>query len=106
MTSNFRLFAGLTSFRSNLCLSHFCAIGPDGILESRAILLQRLLSVAEQNGNWNRYVAEENQPGDQSRGGIEERAVDFVFPTERLKHRAHAVAQVQAEQGDAHDIKT
>src|SRR5215831_15904260 len=30
----FRLFAGLTSFISNLCRSHFSAIGPGGILAS------------------------------------------------------------------------
>src|SRR5260370_42686784 len=36
-TSNFRLLAGLTSFRSNLCLSHLAASGPEGILASRLI---------------------------------------------------------------------
>src|SRR5204863_5180575 len=35
--SNFRLLAGLTSLRSNLCLSHFCASGPEGVLESSGI---------------------------------------------------------------------
>ena len=30
MTSYFRLFAGFTSFMSKRCLSHFCAIGPEG----------------------------------------------------------------------------
>ena len=39
MTSSLRLFAGLTSLSSNLCLSHFCANGPEGILESRVIAI-------------------------------------------------------------------
>src|SRR5512141_769348 len=38
MMSNLRLLAGLTSLRSNLCLSHFCASGPEGILPSRFML--------------------------------------------------------------------
>src|SRR5437764_14705745 len=37
MMSNFRLLAGLTSFRSNRCLSHFCANGPEGIFASSFI---------------------------------------------------------------------
>jgi hypothetical protein len=35
MMLNFRLFAGLISLESILCLDHFCSIGPDGILLSR-----------------------------------------------------------------------
>ena len=34
---NFRLFAGLMSFESILCLDHFCSMGPDGILLSRTM---------------------------------------------------------------------
>jgi hypothetical protein len=33
-TSNFRLFAGLTSFISKWCRSHFFSIGPEGIFAS------------------------------------------------------------------------
>ena len=39
MTSNLRLLAGLTSFMSNLCWSHFCASGPAGILASSFIAI-------------------------------------------------------------------
>src|SRR6185312_10489677 len=106
MTSNLRLFAGLTSFMSNLCLSHFCAMGPEGIFESRAILLHGLLSVMKhQNGYGDGDVSDKNQPRDEPRAGIEAGAVDFVLPAERLKHGAHAVAQVKAKQGDADDVK-
>src|SRR5258707_12734436 len=35
MISYFRRFAGLMSFDSNLCFSHFFSSGPDGTLESR-----------------------------------------------------------------------
>ena len=34
MIVNLRLLAGLTSFISNLCRSHFCAIGPAGMRAS------------------------------------------------------------------------
>lgn len=34
MTEYFRLFAGLTSFKSNLCRVHFSSMGPGGILAS------------------------------------------------------------------------
>src|SRR5690606_7249081 len=34
MISYFRLLAGFTSLRLNLCFVHFSAIGPSGILES------------------------------------------------------------------------
>ena len=37
MTLYFRLFAGFTSFISNLCLSHFSDRGPEGILASRVM---------------------------------------------------------------------
>src|SRR5438445_13455756 len=37
MMSNFRLLAGLTSFISNRCFSHFCANGPEGIFASSFI---------------------------------------------------------------------
>src|SRR5579872_6738462 len=105
MTSNFRLFAGLTSFMSNLCMSHFCASGPEGILESRAILLARLLSVTAKNGNGDRNVAEENQPGDDARCFVQERAVHLVLPANGLEHGAHTVAQVQTKQCDRNNIK-
>src|SRR5215472_745411 len=38
MILNLRLFAGLTSFRPNLCVSHDFSIGPVGVLETSSIL--------------------------------------------------------------------
>src|SRR5690349_12902340 len=143
MTSNFRLFAGLTSFKSNLCLSHFCATGPEGTFEFKALIsktsklqapssnkrvmrkhlelddwrfsgtwmlafgasFQRLLSVTKQNRNRNRNVSKKNQPREDARAPVEARAIHLVLPTHRLKHAAHPVAQVQAQQRDADDIK-
>ena len=37
MIENFRLFAGLMSLESILCLDHFCSSGPEGILLSRVM---------------------------------------------------------------------
>src|SRR5438128_8766266 len=42
MTVYLRLFAGLTSFISNLRLSHFCSMGPSGIFESIAMVTPQI----------------------------------------------------------------
>src|SRR5436309_14274512 len=47
MMSNFRLLAGLTSLRSNLCLSHFCASGPEGVLESSGIKREKTSEIQD-----------------------------------------------------------
>jgi hypothetical protein len=40
MMLNFRLFAGLISFESILCLDHFCSIGPEGMPEAKDMGLE------------------------------------------------------------------
>src|SRR5512135_1866249 len=45
MMSKRRLFAGLTSLMSNLCVSHFSARGPAGILLSSAMTYALLVLV-------------------------------------------------------------
>jgi len=39
ITEYFRLFAGFTSFISNLCRVHFCSMGPDGLLAFNSMTL-------------------------------------------------------------------
>src|SRR5882724_2436153 len=69
------------------------------------MLLQRLLSVTKQNGNWNGNVAEKNHPRNDLRPSVQARPINFVLQTERLKHAAHAVTQVQAQQPNADNVK-
>src|SRR5262249_20050368 len=56
ITEYFRLFAGLTSFMSNLCFVHFSAIGPEGTCDfnstgTRSSLLYDSGVNCQRNGN-------------------------------------------------------
>src|SRR5258706_14624360 len=88
MTSNFRLFAGFTSFMSKRCLSHFCASGPAGTWESRFISAQNFLSVAEQHGDRNGAVTQENYQRDRLRRSVQKRPVTAVPPAHALEKGA------------------
>src|SRR5262249_137304 len=50
-------------------------------------------------------IAHENQYGQPARRLVEAWSVSLVFPADRLKHAADAVAEVHAEQRHAHDVK-
>ena len=50
MISKRRLFAGFTSFTSNLCCAHFSAIGPSGILASSSPIICVTTPVVMSNG--------------------------------------------------------
>src|SRR5262249_40656735 len=80
ITSNFRLFAGLTNFKSKRCLSHFCAIGPEGIFPSSCILLECLLSVSEKDGEGNRGITQEDKESGDPRKRVEELPICFILP--------------------------
>src|SRR5713226_5749905 len=105
MTSNFRLFAGFTSFMSKRCLSHFCASGPAGTWESRFISAQNFLSVAEQHGDRNGAVTQENHQRDRLGKSVQKRSVTAVLPAQRLEHGADPMAQVQAKQAHRQKVE-
>src|SRR5262245_40097455 len=102
--SNLRLFAGLISFRSNLCLSHFWARGPAGILALSVILLQRLLSEPQQNCDGNGGITEKNQTCHDGSSFVEHRSIVAVLPPDRLEHAGEPVTQVQAKQTHAQEV--
>src|SRR5260370_7014104 len=97
MTSNFRLFAGFTSFMSKRCLSHFCASGPAGTWESRFISAQNFLSVAEQHGDRNGAVTQENYQRDRLGRSVQKRPVTAALPAPRLAHSAPYPAPTPAK---------
>src|SRR5260370_25573188 len=105
MTSNFRLFAGFTSFMSKRCLSHFCASGPAGTWESRFISAQNFLSVAEQHGDRNGAVTQENYQRDGLGRSVQKRPVTAVLPAQRLEHGADSMAQGQAKQAHRQKVE-
>src|SRR6187399_3003373 len=80
-------------------------MGPEGILESRAILLGRLLYQTEEDCCGNRNVTEENQHGEDAGALVQTRPVNLILPAERLKHRADAMAEMQAKQSHAQRVK-
>jgi hypothetical protein len=101
MISNFRLFAGLTSLKSWRALSHFFSSGPEGILASKFISLHN----SGQHRDRNRAVTHQQNNRDELRKTVDERLPIAIAQSERLKHRADAMAQVQAKQRDADDVE-
>src|SRR5260370_35981779 len=96
MTSNFRLFAGFTSFMSKRCLPHFCVSGPAGTWESRFISAQNFLSVAEQHGDRNGAVTQENYQRDHPCRSVQKRPVTAVLPDQQLDHGDDPLSQMRA----------
>src|SRR5512136_1860645 len=85
MTSNLRLLAGLTSFISNRCRSHFWASGPPGILASSFMSVQRLLSETKQNGHGNGAIAHENRQVGAGGKTVDQAAPGLAAPAQRLE---------------------
>src|ERR1041385_1491453 len=127
----FRLFAGLMSLVENLCFSHFCASGPDGMLElSAAILLRNLLpgcdrrsdergglkfsylllcvicaDDAEVNRNRDQRVTDKYGNARDHREPLDARPPDVISEANRLKHARQPVPEVDEQQRLCDEIK-
>src|SRR5438132_640961 len=108
----FRRFAGFTSFISKRHRSHFCSIGPGGILASRTgsgvacfsagrADIASLLSTHPAGQHGDRYGDEPQEDDERGppRHGAEERRAARVVPADRLEHAPDAVVEVEAETG-------
>src|SRR6185437_5230187 len=100
---NFRLFAGLTSFISNLALSQACSIGPEGTLESRTIFSLKVNDPGH-HGDRNRYVPEKQKDRNYGCSAFDTGHVFRVRAAQRLESAVNSVVQVQAQKCDRHDI--
>src|SRR5690349_1647683 len=122
MNSNFRRLFGLTSFRSNLWLSHLSASGPAGIFESSvsatAVVLLFLRSVVCGGRGRRASVDDAGQDRDREghvRDGDDRRERDRelaacavvagVVQPHALEHRPGAVEQVDAECDVGDDVE-
>src|SRR5437867_2620678 len=101
MISYFRLLDGLTSLMWSLCLSHFWASDPEGILPSRFISFHQ----TRKHGHGNRGVTDKQDDRDDLGEAVDGLLVGFVFQPERLEHRARAVAEMNAKQADAENVE-
>ena len=61
MTLYLRLLAGLTSFISKRCLSHFFSIGPDGNARASSSMRPAYADEAGEHGERERDVADDDQ---------------------------------------------
>src|SRR5215204_5427436 len=100
MMVNLRRLAGLTSFDSNRCRSHFSARAPPGILESRIIN-----SMGEIRPDRDQREADANEDGEEDAEGHQPLRVDRMVETERLEAAGDTVAQVQPDQQGSDDIE-
>src|SRR6185503_13142752 len=129
-TSNRRLLAGLTSFISKRCLSHFWVSGPEGMWASSfmsapeqntqfQVGASRAMTVCclglhpsasfqetEQHREGDGYVTEEDQPGRNASEAINHRAANFVLQPHGLEGRADAMTEVQTKQAHGENVKT
>src|SRR5687767_5299620 len=107
ITVYFRLFAGFTSFISNLHLLHLSWIGPAGVFESNGILLvTRKVPVDTcDNGKWNRNIPQHNKDGAHQCEQTETRSVLRVIPANRLEHAPHAMIEMQSEKRHRGEIQ-
>src|SRR5687767_3287269 len=121
----FRLLAGLTSLFWNLNLSHFCASGPAGILESSvAMLLRNLLSSddgdgrdrrgsrqlvflfrgviiasdSEEDCQWNDGVTNKDGDARHLRERLNSRPPDVIAKAQGLEHCGNAVPEMHEEE--------
>src|SRR6478672_1868941 len=95
ITVYFRLFAGFTSFISNLCLLHFSTSGPEGVFDRRSIA-----SLPDDAGDDAERNEREAEPDDE-RHTEREVSAKGVYRRLRVAERTHrapgAVVQVQAQ---------
>src|SRR6187402_2391244 len=115
MMVNFRLFAGLMSLESILCLDHFCSRGPDGILLSRTMdMVGRgwkeegkgfSASKAAENGDRDGNEAEPDEEAEGDGELVDESGGFLGTQAESLENGTDAVAQVRAEQGHGDDVE-
>src|SRR5574338_1526148 len=100
MTVYLRLLAGLTSFISKRCLSHFFSRGPEGALASSftAWVLLRSPDDPGQDGQGERNVAEHHDGRVDPRSRLRRRDRAGVRDAESLEHAPHAVPQMQPQQ--------
>ncbi len=106
ITEYFRLFAGLTSFMSNLCFVHFCSIGPAGTFDfsSTARAPGYLMTPAKTaRGIAAKPSHDENG---QHRGQLAAEVQPFgLAHAERLEQTPDAVPQVEAQRQHRQQVK-
>src|SRR5437870_521186 len=108
MISYFRLFAGLTSLMSALCLRHLSASGPAGILDSSLAMAEESggeLHHAGQDGDGDRGIEEKIQPAVSAREALEAARPLFVFQAEGLHEADDPVAEMVREDADREDVE-
>src|ERR1039457_6558681 len=102
----FRLLAGFTSLRLNLCLSQRVSMGPAGILASSSIcapLLQRQHTGEHRDGDGN--IADGDEPREGRREFLDDGRVARMIHAQRLEHAPKAVVEMHAEQGHGDDVE-
>src|SRR5689334_12786500 len=95
ITVYFRLFAGFTSFISNLCLLHFSTSGPEGVFDRRSIA--PLPDDPGDNAERNEREAEPNDERHAQREMPPERIHRRLRVADRTHRAPGAVIQVQAQ---------
>src|SRR4051794_33119580 len=103
MTSYLRLFVGLTSFISSLCLDHFSAMGPLGTFPSSVAStlagFETLMSsdmatplLCQECVDGKRREAERHDEGEHEPDSVDERAVLGELEAERLEGALESMA--------------
>src|SRR4029077_6395772 len=129
MIECFRRLAEFTSFISNRHLSHFCSIGPNGILAFRSngdvserpvancrsigpdgifasIIFYLLLAYPPcQYRDRNRGESQKHHDADDTRESLQRSRVSSRAPAKRLQHAPDSVTEVQAQCAHSHDVE-
>src|SRR5262249_26009768 len=96
ITVYFRLFAGLTSFISKRCFSHFFSMGPGGMFD-RSSMSRFLLDDANEHRNRDRNVAHHHHEREKRGESHPQRIVAGVTQAQRLKEAPDPVVHVEPQ---------
>src|SRR5271166_4567799 len=109
MTEYFRLFDGLTSFMSNLCLVHFCSIGPGGTFDLSSTgrsssSVSGLFDEPGQDRQGNACEPQGHQDREDGREPPPQGTIAVLRRAERLKHAPDPVPEVKRQHDHRYDV--